>query len=148
MRAQTPDFALEITRDYDERVGEVSLVPREIGRVLLNLLSNAFDAVQEQRAKLRNTPYSPGVNVGTRLVDGGEIRVGDNGPGIPKEIRGRIFEPFFTTKPTGSGAGLGLSLSYDSVAQGHSGTLTVEGEEGRGATFVITFPTQDSGHTA
>ena len=69
-----------------------------------------------------------------------EIRVSDNGPGIPAEVKDRIFEPFFTTKPTGSGTGLGLSLSYDIVTQGHGGTLTVETEEGAGATFVITLP--------
>ncbi len=77
----------------------------------------------------------------TRQVDGHvEIRVSDNGPGVPAEIREKIFEPFFTTKPTGSGTGLGLSLSYDIVTQGHGGTLTVETEEGEGATFVITLP--------
>ena len=69
-----------------------------------------------------------------------EIRVSDNGPGIPAEIRSKIFEPFFTTKPTGTGTGLGLSLSYDIVTQGHGGTLMVESEEGEGATFVITLP--------
>ena len=79
----------------------------------------------------------------TRRVDGRlEVKVSDNGPGIPEAVRDKIFEPFFTTKPTGSGTGLGLSMSYDIVTQGHGGTLTVEGEEGEGATFVITLPTR------
>ena len=80
--------------------------------------------------------------VGTRALGGRvEVRVQDNGPGIPEAIQARIFEPFFTTKPTGSGnTGLGLSLSYEIVTQGHGGTLAVESEEGRGATFIITLP--------
>ena len=85
--------------------------------------------------------YRPTVTVSTQQVDGQlKIRVSDNGPGIPAGIKDRIFEPFFTTKPTGSGTGLGLSLSYDIVTQGHGGTLTVESTEGEGATFVITLP--------
>jgi signal transduction histidine kinase len=84
------------------------------------------------------------VTVSTRQVDGHvEIRVSDNGPGIPSEIKEKIFEPFFTTKPTGSGTGLGLSLSYDIVTQGHGGTLTVERGEGSGATFIVTLPVND-----
>jgi signal transduction histidine kinase len=77
-----------------------------------------------------------------RLPEAVEIRVADNGPGIPKEILERIFEPFFTTKPAGSGTGLGLSLSYDIVTQGHGGTLTLESEEGQGARFIVTLPTE------
>ncbi len=137
-RAQQTGFTCEIDRDYDGDVGTVSLVPQEMGRVFLNLLGNAFDAVQEHAAKIDG---SPTVKVSTRLVDGKiEIRVSDNGPGIPTDIEDKIFEPFFTTKPTGSGMGLGLSLSYDIVTQGHGGTLTVESKAGEGATFVITLP--------
>ena len=88
-----------------------------------------------------NDPYAPTVTVAThRLASGVEIRVQDNGPGISTRDRGKIFEPFFTTKPTGAGTGLGLSLSYDIVVQGHGGTLTVESTPGEGATFVITLP--------
>ena len=84
----------------------------------------------------------PTVTVSTPCTDDAvKIRISDNGPGIPSDIKDRIFEPFFTTKPTGSGTGLGLSLSYDIVTQGHGGTLTVESEEGQGATFIITIPT-------
>ena len=113
--------------------------------MLLNLLGNAFDAVHEHAVNV-NGQYEPMVTVSTRQVEGQlEIRVCDNGPGIPAEIKDRIFEPFFTTKPTGSGTGLGLSLSYDIVTQGYGGTLTVESTEGKGATFVITLPQSGSG---
>ncbi len=109
--------------------------------MLLNLLGNAFDAVHEHAVSV-NGQYEPMVTVSTRQVEGKlEIRVSDNGPGIPAEIQDRIFEPFFTTKPTGTGTGLGLSLSYDIVTQGHGGRLTVESTEGEGATFVIALPT-------
>ena len=140
MRAQAADFNATIERDFDDSMGEVEMVPQEIGRVLLNLLNNAFYAVREQ-AQAVNGAYTPTVSVCTRQVGQKvEIRVQDNGPGIPAEVKDKIFEPFFTTKPTGTGTGLGLSLAYDIVTQGHGGTLTVESEEGRGATFVITLP--------
>ena len=140
-RAQTPGFTVEIDRDYDEGVGTVSMVPQEIGRVLLNLLSNAFDAVHEEADA--ETAYEPAVQVSTRRNgDAVEIRIVDNGPGIDKDFREKIFEPFFTTKPTGTGTGLGLSLAYDIVTQGHGGTLMVESTEGEGATFIVTLPTR------
>ena len=140
MRASRPDFTVEVERAYDEAVDRVELVPQEIGRVLLNLLGNAFDAVYEHAARISGD-YAPTVKVSTRQVNGKvEIQVSDNGPGIPTEVRDRIFEPLFTTKPTGTGTGLGLSLSYDIVTQGHGGTLTVESIEREGATFVITLP--------
>ena len=97
--------------------------------MLLNLLNNAFDAVSEHLSKT-NGAYEPGVTVSTRQVDSQvEIRVADNGPGIPTNIKEKIFEPFFTTKPAGSGTGLGLSMSYDIVTQGHGGMLRVESRE-------------------
>jgi len=139
-RAQVPGLQVEIERDLDAEAGVVDVVPQEIGRVLLNLLGNAFDAVHEHALSI-NGQYEPTVTVSTRQFKGQlEIRVSDNGPGIPEDIKDRIFEPFFTTKPTGTGTGLGLSLSYDIVTQGHGGRLTVESTEGEGATFVITLP--------
>jgi len=139
-RAQTPDFNADIAREYGEEVGHVELMPQDFGRVLINLLANAFDAVTEQ-ATQANGQYAPKVTVSTRRVGGEvEIRVEDNGPGIAADVEAKIFEPFFTTKPTGSGTGLGLSLSYDIITQGHSGTLHVESEEGQGAAFVIRLP--------
>ena len=139
-RANTPEFTVTIERDYDASVGAVEMAPQEMGRVIINLLNNAFDAVHE-RALSINGQFAPTVRVSTRQAEGQvEIRVEDNGAGIPADIRPKIFEPFFTTKPTGSGTGLGLSLSYDIVTQGHGGMMTVEGEEGQGATFVVALP--------
>ena len=144
MRVQQQDFRCDIERNYDDTVSKLELVPQEIGRVFLNLLNNAFDAVHEQAVK-DDRKYTPTVRVSTRQVDGEvKIRVWDNGPGISTEIKDKVFEPFFTTKPTGSGTGLGLSLSYDIVTQGHGGTLTVESEEGVGATFIVTLPTNQT----
>jgi signal transduction histidine kinase/ligand-binding sensor domain-containing protein len=150
-RATTPDFNAEIVRDYSSDVGQVAVVPQEFGRVVLNLVGNAFDALLEH-ANGRNghagaaTPGAPRVQVATRRKEGAvEIRVTDNGPGIPEATRQKIFEPFFTTKETGKGTGLGLSMSYDIVTQGHGGTLDVESTPGEGSTFIVTLPTR---HTA
>ncbi len=141
-RAQSQSLHVEIVEDLREDAGEAEIVPQDIGRVLLNLLGNAFDAVHEKAGEAGEN-YAPVVKVSTRRIgDTVEIRVSDNGPGIPAEIRDRIFEPFFTTKPTGTGTGLGLSLSYDIVTQGHGGTMTVESEEGGGTIFVVTFPAE------
>jgi signal transduction histidine kinase len=140
MRAKVPDFNVTIERDFGELDGKIEMVPQDIGRVLLNLLSNAFDAVRE-RAQTAGNSYAPKVTIATRAAGGCvEIRVSDNGGGIPDNLREKIFEPFFTTKPAGSGTGLGLSLAHDIVTQGHGGTLMVESTKGEGATFVITLP--------
>ena len=141
-RARVPDFNAEIVRDYDTSAGEVELVPQDVGRVLINLLGNAFDAVYEHTGET-NGHYAPTVEVTTHRSNGSvEIRVADNGGGMPEAVRDRIFEPFYTTKPTGQGTGLGLSMSHDIIAQGHGGTLEVEIEEGKGATFVVSLPTR------
>jgi len=106
------------------------VVPQDIGRVLLNLINNAFQASAGVERPL--------VIVSTKLLPKGiEISVQDNGPGIPDSIKDKIFQPFFTTKPTGQGTGLGLSLSYDIVTKGHGGELKVESQEGKGSTFTI-----------
>ena len=141
MRASQTDFNATLDRHYDEAAGEVALVPQDVGRVLLNLLNNAFYAVHQRRLALDGA-FEPSVSVSTRALGGGvEIRVEDNGGGIPASIRDRIFEPFFTTKPTGAGnTGLGLSLSYEIVTQGHGGTLSVESQEGEGTVFIVTLP--------
>jgi signal transduction histidine kinase len=139
-RALHPDFAVDIQRDLCGDVGTVDVVPKEIGRVLLNLLGNAFDAVRERTISV-NGQYTPTVRVTTLQRNGRlEIRVSDNGPGIPAGIREKIFEPFFTTKPAGSGTGLGLSLSYDIVTQGHGGSLDLESNGGDETTFIVTLP--------
>jgi signal transduction histidine kinase/uncharacterized protein YigA (DUF484 family) len=150
-RAQQPGFNVEVTRELDPGVGEVEVVSQDLGRVVLNLVGNAFDAVTEPVAAGDGSRggyhgpsgghHVPTVSVSTRRAgEHVEIRVRDNGPGIPAEIKERIFEPFFTTKPAGSGTGLGLSMSHEIVTQGHGGTLAVDGASGRGTTFTITLP--------
>ena len=139
-RARVPGFNADLVTDLGADVGTAQMMPQEMGRVLINLLGNAFDAVHEH-AQSQNGRYAPQVTVSTRRANGHvEIRVADNGPGIPADVKAKIFEPFFTTKPTGSGTGLGLSLSHDIVTQGHGGTLTVESAPGEGAAFVVTVP--------
>lgn len=138
-RAQLADFDVTITRDLDLQVGILDLVPQEIGRVILNLLGNAFDAIYDRSQYTEG--YSPQVIVSTSLMtDAVEIRVVDNGVGIDKENLDRVFEPFFTTKPANKGTGLGLSLSFDIISQGHGGTLHVESTPGKGTTMIIALP--------
>jgi signal transduction histidine kinase/ligand-binding sensor domain-containing protein len=140
MRAADADFNSSIERDYDDAAGKVEMVPQDIGRVLINLLNNAFYAVN-QRAKDEGDDFRPTVSVHTRRRgDRVEIGVRDNGTGIPETVRQKIFEPFFTTKPTGSGTGLGLSMSYDIITQGHGGELTVDTRSGEYTLFVIALP--------
>ncbi len=136
---------IRIVRDYSPEVGLAEVVPQEIGRVLVNLLNNAFDAMQEETSRQRNAPddeeYKPMLLVSTRREeDDIRILIRDNGPGIADDVRERIFEPFYTTKPAGMGTGLGLSLSFDIITKGHNGTLTVESTAGEGAAFTITLP--------
>ncbi|WP_138994391.1 sensor histidine kinase [Larkinella sp. C7] len=142
LRASDKSFNATLIMDFDEHLGKVSVVPQDMGRVLLNLFTNAFYAT-EQKRKTGLAGYQPTVQVSTkRLSDEQiEIRVRDNGCGIPKTVLNKIYQPFFTTKPTGQGTGLGLSLSYDIVTKGHGGALTVETEEGEFTEFIIQLPT-------
>lgn len=115
------------------------MIPQDIGRVLLNLYTNAFYEVAEKK-KIMQSEYEPSVSVSTNRADGKLfIRIKDNGRGIPGKIRDKIFQPFFTTKPAGKGVGLGLSLSYD-IIKAHGGKLTVDSEEGEYAEFIIQLP--------
>ncbi|HUF09348.1 MAG TPA: HAMP domain-containing sensor histidine kinase, partial [Rhodothermales bacterium] len=140
MKAQTPELDVTVVRDFDDGAGNVVMTPQEMGRVLVNLLNNAFYAVHEHR-KSAGADYSPTVTVRTKRVDSRmEISVIDNGPGIPDGVKDKIFQPLFTTKPTGSGTGLGLSLAFDIVTQMHGGQLLVDTEVGRGTTFVARIP--------
>jgi len=144
-RAEEDGFELTIERDLDDSIGKVEIVPQEMGRVFMNLIGNAFDALREERGLRWEEGEGPTITVSTSKASGPnftgiEIRISDNGPGIPEEIQSKIFEPFFTTKPTGSGTGLGLSMSYDIVTKGHGGSLEVESVEGDGASFIITLP--------
>ena len=139
-KAREDGFNVELKRNYDQAVGDVEIYPQEIGRVLINLLDNAFYTVNQKRLSA-NGQYTPSVSVNTEKSDGQvKVRISDSGMGISEDIQEKIFEPFFTTKPAGSGTGLGLSLSYDIVVKGHGGKLTVESEEREGATFEITLP--------
>jgi two-component system, NtrC family, sensor kinase len=116
------------------------VIPQEIGRVLLNLINNAFHAVSARAAEIGYADYKPTVSVSTRRVDQWvEIRVTDNGPGISDDIRKKIFQPFFTTKPAGQGTGLGLSLSYD-IVKAHGGELNLDSEPNHHTTFTILLP--------
>ena len=141
-RARESAFEVDLETSYDDAIEEVEIYPQEIGRVLINLFDNAFYTVNEKRLSLNGT-YAPQVSVSTKRSDGFvEVQVIDNGMGIPADIQKKIFEPFFTTKPTGSGTGLGLSLSHDIVTKGHGGTITVESQKGEGTTFVVRLPLQ------
>jgi signal transduction histidine kinase len=125
--------------DFDESIGKLNIIPQDIGRVILNLINNAFYAIDEKKKQIGDG-YEPIVSVSTKKNDGKvEIRVKDNGNGIPQKVLDKIFQPFFTTKPTGEGTGLGLSLSYD-IVKAHGGELKVETKEGEGSTFNIELP--------
>lgn len=140
LRANDASFNITITKDYDDSIGPLRVIPQELSRVFLNLISNACFAANEKK-KLNPAGFSPTLTVRTRnLRDQIEIRIRDNGDGIPPQFRDRIFTPFFTTKPAGQGTGLGLSISYDIIVQQHHGQIHVESEEGRFAEFVILLP--------
>ena len=130
--------------DFDKSLEKINIMPQDIGRVILNLLTNAFYAAPlppEGGVLDPSYKHSPTVWLSTKKVgDKVFISVKDNGPGIPKKILDKIFQPFFTTKPTGQGPGLGLSLSYD-IVKAHGGELKVETKEGEGTTFIIQLPT-------
>jgi len=139
LRANDPEFNSDYETDLDEAVGEIEIVPQEIGRVFLNLLNNAFYAVSD-RAKSESREYDPVVRVTSERRNGRiRITVSDNGGGVPTGMIDQIFQPFFTTKPTGEGTGLGLSMSRDIVAE-HGGSLALENSDGEGAKFVLELP--------
>ena len=141
LRAKDKSFNAKLETDFDRRVGQVNIVSQDVGRVILNLINNAFYAVNE-KAKLLSSPggYEPSVSVITKkLNEKVEITVKDNGNGIPQKNLDRIFQPFFTTKPTGEGTGLGLSLAYD-IVKAHGGEIKVETNEGEGTKFIIQLP--------
>jgi len=139
LRAKDKSFNATIKTDLDERIGQMNIVPQDIGRVILNLITNAFYIVNE-KSKQGIAGFEPTVSVSTKK-EGNEvlISVKDNGNGIPEHIKDKIFQPFFTTKPTGQGTGLGLSLSYD-IVKAHGGELKVDTKEGEGSEFFIQLP--------
>jgi signal transduction histidine kinase len=144
LRAKDKTFNVTLKTDFDESIGTIKIVPQDIGRVLLNLLNNAFYAVAEKK-KQQTGDYVPAVSITTQRIGDKpgnyrvEIVVKDNGNGIPAKVIDKIFQPFFTTKPTGEGTGLGLSLSYD-IVKAHGGELKVETKEYEGTSFHIVLP--------
>jgi len=147
LRAKDKSFNATITTDFDTSVGNINIIPQDIGRVILNLLTNAFYVVDEKN-KSAVANYEPTIIISTKkLGEKVEIRVTDNGNGIPQKVLDKIFQPFFTTKPTGKGTGLGLSLSYD-IVKAHGGEITVETKvadpglfgKGEGTMFIILLP--------
>lgn len=142
LQAKNKTLDAVLKTEYDTTVGQVNIVPQDIVRVLVNIFNNAFYAISEKK-KLQQQlqkEYKPSINVSTKKVDGKvEIKIADNGVGIPQNVVDKIFQPFFTTKPAGKGTGLGLSLSYD-VIKAHDGEIKVESKEGEGAEFTIVLP--------
>ncbi|SNS70587.1 His Kinase A (phospho-acceptor) domain-containing protein [Ekhidna lutea] len=152
LRAKDKSFNAEFKTELDPSLPKIKVVPQDIGRVLLNLINNAFQAVSVRSRELTPQPpqggveYQPQVTVKTMLSDtpsgagGIQITVSDNGPGIPEEIQDKIFQPFFTTKATGQGTGLGLSMSHEIITKGHDGTIELESDTNTGTVFIITLP--------
>lgn len=139
LRAKDKTFNAAMKTDYDKSIGLIKIIPQDIGRVALNLITNAFYAVT-QKTKLAVEGYEPIVTVTTKkFSDRVEVQVKDNGTGIPQKALDKIFQPFFTTKPTGQGTGLGLSLSYD-IVKAHGGEIKVTTAENEGTEFIISIP--------
>ncbi len=139
LRAKDKEFNATLQTDFDTSIGHINIIPQDMGRVLLNLINNAFYAVDEKKKQVRDG-YEPAVTVSTKKNNGQvAVSVKDNGNGIPQKVLDKIFQPFFTTKPTGQGTGLGLSLSYD-IVKAHGGELKVETKEGEGSTFILQLP--------
>jgi two-component system, NtrC family, sensor kinase len=146
MRAKDKSFNSEFELLADHDLPKVNIIPQDIGRVILNLVNNAFYAVNEKK-KISGDEYKPKVSVSLNKVpESGlndpksiQVSISDNGMGIPDKVKEKIFQPFFTTKPTGEGTGLGLSLSYDIIVA-HNGTMKVETTEGAGTKFIIQLP--------
>jgi signal transduction histidine kinase len=140
MRAKDSSFNITINKDYDDSIGKVKAVPQDLSRVFLNILNNACYATHEKRVEVRDK-FDPILAVSTKNLNGSvEVRIRDNGKGIPQDHLNKIFNPFFSTKPSGQGTGLGLSISYDIIVQQHKGDIRVETEEGSFTEFVISLP--------
>jgi len=139
LRAKEKFITVSMKTEFDESIGRINIIPQDIGRVILNLITNAFYVVNEKKIQ-QPVGYEPVVAVGTRKINGKvEISVTDNGNGIPQKVLDKIFQPFFTTKPTGQGTGLGLSLSYD-IIKAHGGEISVKTEENSGTAFIVLLP--------
>jgi signal transduction histidine kinase len=140
-RAQDKEFNVTLERDFEKTAKPIEVVPQDVTRVFLNLFGNGFYAANKRRGGAEEPGFRPLIKVSTRdLGNMVEVRVRDNGSGIPPELRDKLFQPFFTTKPTGEGTGLGLSISYDIVTQQHGGTIEVESEPGSFTEFTVRLP--------
>jgi signal transduction histidine kinase len=140
-RAERQGFNIALERSFDPAAGEVDLFPQEITRVLLNLISNGFYAATKRKAQMEGDGYEPTLTAATKdLGDRVEIRIRDNGTGIPAEVKEKMFNPFFTTKPAGEGTGLGLSISHDIIVKQHAGSIAVDTETGHFTEFKIVLP--------
>jgi signal transduction histidine kinase len=140
LRAKDKSFNATLKTDFDQSLPKMNVVAQEIGRVILNLFTNAFHAVSDKKKVLNGSDFDPTVKVSTKNFEEHiEIIISDNGNGIPESVRQKIFQPFFTTKPTGQGTGLGLSLSYD-IMRSHGGQIQVESEPESGAQFKLIIP--------
>jgi signal transduction histidine kinase len=140
-RAKDKSFQVTLEEHLEESAGSAEVMPQEITRVLVNLFGNAFYAVNKRAQVAGDKNYQPTVSITTRgSGDGIEIRVRDNGTGIPEDIREKLFEPFFTTKPPGEGTGLGLSMCFDIVVQQHGGHMSVDSKTGEFTQFTILLP--------
>ena len=147
LRAKDKEFNCELISNFDETLPKIEIIPQDIGRVILNLINNAFYAVTEKKKLLgfenltALIPYNPTVTVSTHKLENViEIRIKDNGTGIPESVKEKIFKPFFTTKPSGQGTGLGLSLAYDIITRGHNGKIEIETKEKEFTEFIINLP--------
>jgi len=139
LRAKDKSFNAKFETNFDDNVGEIDIIQQDIGRVILNLINNAFYAVSEKK-KQAIVGYEPTVTIATVRDNGKiEVKVKDNGNGISQKNLDKIFQPFFTTKPTGQGTGLGLSLAYD-IVKAHAGDIKVKTKEGEGSEFIIQLP--------
>jgi len=140
-RAERPNFNVTLQRDFDPSAGTVEVFPQDISRVFLNLVSNGFYAVTKRSNEDSDAGFEPILSVTTRdLGESVEIRIRDNGTGIPPEVKEKMFNPFFTTKPAGEGTGLGLSMSHDIIVKQHNGTIDVDTEPGQFTEFRIVLP--------
>ena len=140
-RAEKQGFNITLERSFDPAAGEVDLFPQEITRVLLNLISNGFYAATKRKAETNGGGFEPTLAAATKnLGNSVEIRIRDNGTGIPPEVRQKLFNPFFTTKPAGEGTGLGLSISHDIIVKQHGGSIEVDTQPGAFTEFRIVLP--------
>jgi signal transduction histidine kinase len=140
-RAEKQGFNITLERAFDPAAGEVDLYPQEVTRVLLNLISNGFYAAHKRKTAGDGGDFEPKLSAATKdLGDRVEIRIRDNGTGIPPEVKEKMFNPFFTTKPAGEGTGLGLSISHDIIVKQHAGAIGVETEPGKYTEFTIVLP--------